>query len=129
MRRTQLFLDDIGDLRAPKGSREWASAVRHQIQVRAKDTSSDQKSLRHWIDRLKQYRGWEQLEDKEGRKFDSFDSFSIAPAPYGLGYSPEALELMVPEVDTPENALEPLIRIFGKERLREALNGATAGPA
>lgn len=88
-------LGDVGDLTAPKGSREWATAIRAKIQGFLHNATFDQKGLRFWLDRLKRYRGWEQLENRDHKNFSSFEEFLTHPRPFGLGSSVSELEAMI----------------------------------
>jgi hypothetical protein len=77
----------IGDLSAPPGSREWAIAVRAQIQVAIKDSSSDRENLQAWLALMERHQGYKSLENARGRKFNSYEDFCMERLPYGLCYS------------------------------------------
>src|SRR3981189_3646574 len=94
MRARSLTLG-IGDLGAPPGSREWAIAVRAQIQVAIQDSSSDRQNLQTWLALMEKHQGYKSLEDAHGRKFASYEAFCVERLPYGLakGGCPMVLNL------------------------------------
>lgn len=111
MRWQTITIDDVGDMSAPPGSREWARAVQMRMWSNLREVSATAMEFESWASALQRHEGWKQLADKDGRPFPTYEKFCCAPPPFGLGYSVEDID-----------------RIIGERRRREAREMA-ADPA
>jgi hypothetical protein len=90
-------LDEIGDLSAPPGTRDWAVAVCLDIQATLNDVKGDAEHLDVMVGLIREHKGYRQLADKRGRPFATYEAFCVAPQPYGLGYRREDIERIIGE--------------------------------
>jgi hypothetical protein len=86
-----------GDLAAPPGSREWAIAVRTEIQLALKDTTRRAEDLEIWVRGMESNRGYLQLPGPDGDPFASFEEFCCAKPPWGVGYDRKLIEQIIAE--------------------------------
>lgn len=96
-RRALATLSGAGDINAPPGSQEWAIAVRLELRSRIKNSESDARHLQRWARLMEEHQGYTQLTKRTGRPFASWREFCVTEPPYGLGYDPEMLRLVVEE--------------------------------
>ncbi len=86
------ILGQTGDRSADPGSREWALAVRLDIQANLHQWDDDVKNVKAFIELMVRHEGWRKLEDRRRRPFDSFADFCKEREPYGLGHDPELID-------------------------------------
>lgn len=98
---------EAGDMNASPGSREWALAVSLEIYAILNDVRGDAEHLDVMLTLFREHKGWQQLADRRGRPFASYEVFCVAPRPHGLGYRTEDID-----------------RIIGERRDREARSRA-----
>lgn len=104
-------LDDVGDLCAPPGSREWAVAVCLNIQNTLNDIHGDASHLRAMIALIREHKGYRRLADARKRPFATYAAFCIAKQPFGLGYDPDDIDAIIHERTAraaQERAAEPM---------------------
>lgn len=101
MTRVQLY-DEIGSLDAPPGSERWAIAVKVEIQCALDSRDFDVSRLQRWISLMREHEGWKTLLDANGKPFDSYEAFSVAPRPFGLGYATADIDHIIAERKTAE---------------------------
>jgi hypothetical protein len=94
-RRVTIVAEERGDIHAEPGTHAWAVAVRDQINLAIKDTSSRATFIKSLVELLKQHQGYKSLTGKDGKPFASFEAFCLAPSPYGLGHRPEELNAII----------------------------------
>lgn len=102
-----LAYDEIlGSLTAPTGSEPWAVAVRHRIQqsLRAHEPLVD--NLETWIPVMQAEQGWKVLKNSKGKFFNTWREFCEDKFPFGLGYSPDALDALIAERKSAQQAAE-----------------------
>lgn len=85
-------LGAAGNRTAPPGTKEWALAVRLDIQANLHQWSDDVKTVKAFIDLIVKHDGWRVLEDRKGRPFSSFADFCKEREPYGLGHDPDLID-------------------------------------
>ncbi len=85
-------LGNVGDRSAKPGSRDWALAVRLDIQANLHQWSDDVKTVKAFIELMIRHEGWRTLEDRRGRVFSSFADFCKEREPYGLGHDPDLID-------------------------------------
>lgn len=95
--RALATLSGAGDINAPPGSQAWAIAVRLELRSRIKNTESDARHLQRLARLMEEHQGYTQLPKRTGRPFASWREFCVTEPPYGLGYDPEMLRLVVEE--------------------------------
>ena len=93
-------LDEAGDLAAPPGTRDWAVAVRLQIQSLLKDSESSARHLDTWRKAMEKYEGWRTLINEDGKPFASYADFCKAKQPWGLGHDPVMIDRLIGERKT-----------------------------
>ena len=86
-----MSLDDPGDMQAPKGSPDWARAVRYELQRLARQSKASVRYFQTYLKLLEEHQGYQQLEDPEGHPFPTLGAFAVAKMPFGLGYNPEVI--------------------------------------
>lgn len=87
----------VGDFHAPRGSREWAVAVRREIQTALEDVNKDAEYLEDMACAMRKFEGWKQLAGRDGLPFSSYEGFCVAPRPEGLGYRAIDIDRIVDE--------------------------------
>ncbi len=90
-------IDDLGDINAEAGSKEWALAVRSELQAFLHDTEASAESLGGWMKLMEQHQGYRHLYDEQGQPYGSFELFCLAPKPFGLGYERRAIDRIIAE--------------------------------
>lgn len=95
--RVTATLNTAGDIAAEPGTQEWAIAVRLELLARIKNTESDARQLQRWARLMEEHQGYTQLLKRNGKPFASWREFCSTEPPYGLGYDPEMLRLVVEE--------------------------------
>jgi hypothetical protein len=93
-------LGEPGDLTAAPGSREWAIAVRLELQSGIRETKSDAASVLSWRRLFEKHAGYRVLPDADGQPFQSYRAFCEAQPPRGLGYDPDVLAQILEERKT-----------------------------
>lgn len=91
------LLDERGDLSAPPGTREWALAVRLEIQGLLKDAESSVRHVQRWLKAMQEHDGYRTLTDATGESFGTFRAFVVAAPPFGLGYEPGVIDHLLRE--------------------------------
>ena len=99
-------LDEAGDLAAPPGTRDWAVAVRLQIQSLLKDSESSARHLDTWRKAMEKYEGWRTLINEDGKPFASYADFCKAKQPWGLGHDPVMIDQLIGERKTAQELAE-----------------------
>ena len=87
----RIAFPDAGDLHAEPGTRDWAVAVRLEIQSCLHDRASNAEMLEMWLKGMREHGGWRSLKDQRGKPFASYAAFCKAPPPFGLGKGPTEL--------------------------------------
>lgn len=87
----RIAFPDAGDLHAEPGTRDWAVAVRLEIQSCLHDRASNAEMLEMWLKGMREHGGWRTLKDQRGKPFASYAAFCKAPPPFGLGKGPTEL--------------------------------------
>jgi hypothetical protein len=100
--------DEVGDLAAPPGSRDWAVAVRLQLQASLNAFPGSTQHLSNLRDLMREHKGYRHLTDHRDRPFATYAAFCKEPQPYGLGYDPEVIDRLANEGArrTPEERTE-----------------------
>lgn len=80
-------MDEVGDIAAPPGSRDWALAVRLDIQCTLNDIVANVRHLQDLLALCREHKGHCPLADRNGHPFATFAGFCTAPQPFGLGFS------------------------------------------
>jgi hypothetical protein len=88
----QSALDEIGSLDAPPGSRDWAAAVRRDVQHTLNSIDGDATHLRAMIGLVRDHEGYRALENENGKRFATFRDFCVARQPFGLGCDPKDID-------------------------------------
>lgn len=88
-------LEEVGSLDAPPGSREWAIAVRHELQGRLSDERASAAALKGMLSLMAEHEGWKELSGPAGKPFRTFEQFCLARHPFGLGYDLAAINRIV----------------------------------
>jgi hypothetical protein len=104
-------LDEVGNLNAPPGSRDWAVAVCLDIQSTLNDVKGDAEHLDVMIALIREHKGYRQLKDRRGRPFATYEAFCIEKQPFGLGYRTDDIDRIIGERrarTTAETAETPL---------------------
>jgi hypothetical protein len=91
------IMGDIGNLSAPPGSRDWAVAVRLELQFTLNNVKGDAEHLDAMISLIREHQGYRQLTNLKGRTFLSYESFCVEPQPFGLGYRIEDINRIIGE--------------------------------
>ncbi len=92
--------DNAGDLTATPGSREWAIAVRLELQGTLYDIKAHTRHLDAMYRLMATHTGYEQLTDEQGQPFADFTAFCLARPPYGLGMPPEVIDRLIQDRKT-----------------------------
>lgn len=90
-------LGDVGSIDAPPGSRDWAVAVRLDIQATLNDVRGEAEHLDAMLGLLRQHEGWRKLTNGKRQLFASYEAFCLEPQPYGLGYRTEDIDRIIGE--------------------------------
>lgn len=88
---TRGFLD-LGDLSAPPGSLSWVRAVHEEAKASLNNESHYREQVETWVGALEKEDHFRMLTDSKGRLFLLWDHFCTEPQPFGLGYSPAAID-------------------------------------
>lgn len=94
---TSIVFDELGSLDAEPGCREWAIAVRLEIQGLLKDQESNARHLQAWVRLMEQHAGYRQLTDRRGQTFKTYESFCKECPPFGLGYESDVIDRIIKE--------------------------------
>jgi hypothetical protein len=106
MKNTDTLMS-AGDLGAPPGSREWAIAVKVEIQLALDDATRRAEDLETWVKGMEESRGYLLLPDPEGNPFTSYKAFCRAKPPWGIGKDPKLIAQMIGKrKDAESQALE-----------------------
>lgn len=89
--------DELGSLDAPRGSREWAIAVRTEAFCRLSDQRNNARSLRSFVALMAEHEGWKELRGPDGKHFRTFEAFCSARSPFGLGMTADEIALFARE--------------------------------
>lgn len=81
------MLDEVGDLNAPPGSRDWAIAIRLELIGLVHKKESTEKHIFPLVKVLEEYQGYKKLDSADGTNFISVEDFLQAGYPFGLGGS------------------------------------------
>jgi hypothetical protein len=92
-----MSLDDPGDMDAPPGSPEWARAMRYKLYRLGKESTAKLKEFQDYLRLMEQHQGYKCLDDPFGHPFVSLKAFCTAEVPFGLGYDPAIIELLLEE--------------------------------
>lgn len=92
-------LDDIGNPDAPVGSRDWVQACNMRAQEDVSDAKTRVTKMRISLLTLQRPEYLEQLRDRNGRPFVTFDAYCNAPQPWGLGFPAEVAHAVIEEKD------------------------------
>lgn len=92
-------LDDIGNPDAPVGSRDWVQACNMRAQEDVSDAKTRVTKMRISLLTLQKPEYLEQLRDRTGRPFVTFDAYCNAPQPWGLGFPAEVAHAVIEEKD------------------------------
>ncbi len=92
--------DHAGNLTATPGSRDWAIAVRLELQGTLHDMKADASHLDAMYRLMLTHKGYEQLTDEQGRPFADFTAFCLARLPYGLGMPPAMIDRLIEDRKT-----------------------------
>lgn len=98
-------LDEVGDISAPPGSREWALAVRLELQSVLHDTTYSGERLQRLLRAMEQHAGYQHLAGSDGEPFLTYRAFCIAAPPFGLGYDPAVLDRLGREGKTAQTRM------------------------
>jgi len=90
-------LGEAGDLTAAPGSRNWAIAVRLELQGGIHDAKREASNVLEWRHLFVKHEGYRALPDQYGHSFLNYRDFCEAPEPYGLGYDPDVLSHVLEE--------------------------------
>jgi hypothetical protein len=91
------IMGEVGNLSAPPGSRDWAIAVRLELQFTLNNVKGDAEHLDDMIALIREHQGYRQLTNRKGRPFLSYESFCVEPQPFGLGYRTEDINRIIGE--------------------------------
>jgi hypothetical protein len=131
-------LDDIGNLNAPPGTREWAVAVRLDIQTTLNDVQGDADHLDVMTKLIRDHKGYRHLADRRGRPYATYQAFCLEKQPYGLGYRIEDIERIVGErkertiverAQAPLRLLDDRGPATAEEKASICANGTNSPPA
>lgn len=88
-------LGDTGDLSAEPGSPRWIKAVYFKACSAVNDATKTREYVETWVGALLERNNYQQLADDRGQRFMFWSDFCAARQPFGLGYSPEAIEALL----------------------------------
>jgi hypothetical protein len=111
-------LDELGDCRAPEGSRPWALFIRNKLNSLLHDAEFASDLARDYFNKLRDSEGWRQLDDSKGGKFYSFEGFCVHRKPFGLGYDVGHIERIIRERE--EKEVSDMAREAKEKPLRNA---------
>jgi len=87
----------FGDLKAPTDSAAYAVAVKMHAQACLNSHEQDVEELDAWVTRLREADRYQMLGDENGVPYRDWQRFCTTRQPYGLGYSPTAIEQIIRE--------------------------------
>jgi len=79
-----LIIDELGDLSAEPGSRDWAIAVRHKLLTLIDQKETTEKHIAPYLELMERYEGYKQLDNENDTTFTSVEEFLTANYPFGL---------------------------------------------
>lgn len=82
-------LGDIGNPKAPKGTKPWVRAFTVQAQCQLQDVRKEIKLLKFCLKDLRDHAYYRILDNSSGHLFDTWKEFCEEPQPWGLGYTQE----------------------------------------
>lgn len=123
-------LDDIGNPDAPRGSRDWCSALRLQAQVEISDAKTRVSNLRWSLKPFRDEGFYKTLTDQNGQPFTSWEQFCQYKRPWGLNLPAEVASAVINENDLNKDlatvAAEVMKRVEAKPE--QKIGKGKAGP-
>lgn len=100
----------FGSLSADAESADYAVACRARAQACLRSREKDIEGLESWISNLRTNNRFRRLDDEFGHPFRDWQHFCVTKQPYGLGYSPEAIDALLNERKTAQSlAADPAV--------------------
>ncbi|CAD5915022.1 hypothetical protein NO108_00663 [Planktothrix rubescens] len=99
-------LGKAGNLNAPPGSLSWAIAVRLELQSTLHDITFDAQQLKAWSNLMREYAGYSQLVNEDGKPFKSYEDFCAAKPPFGLGSNALHIDKIIKELSSEQEQQE-----------------------
>ncbi len=109
-------LGDVGSLAAPPGSRDWAVAVRLELQAALSSFRGSADHLQTMLALMRRHEGWRQLAGEDRQPFATYEAFCAAPVPLGLGWQAERLDQAIGRGEPATQVLGLLPQLTAAER-------------
>ena len=111
-------LIDIGDPDAPSGSEPWCRSFLQSLCRLKREGEFAVSNLKYSLREFRDHRYFEQLPDKGGDPFNSWEAFVQTREPFGLGMPFDVAEAIINEPDD-RRLLKDVLRFPGRPRKGE----------
>lgn len=81
---TKLTINEVGDITAQPGTKEWAVGVKNKLLYLLEEVKTTEKHIDPYLDLMDKHKGYQQLENENGRPFENVEQFIRARYPFGL---------------------------------------------
>lgn len=95
MQHTTRPLIDLGDLSAPQGSVPWCVGVRERARTALKSARTTREEVQAWVTALRENGNYQNLTDREGIPFLTWEALCEEPPPYGFGCSADEVDVLI----------------------------------
>src|SRR5271166_6462707 len=92
-------LDEMGNIDAVPGTRDWAVGVLRDAQSTLNDANAMASHLRVLMTLMKQHNAHQVVPSRNGQPFMTWDQFCSTPYPWGLGLASEEVDAIVAASD------------------------------